>query len=442
MIFHPPSLTVNHWPFPIPVDTRWTPCYMQHIAGPAKGVLTVRIKAFQAWRPPAHLAARVASPPYDVVDTAEARAAAAGNPYSFFHVSRAEIDLPDGTDLHAESVYRKASDNLAALRGNGALERGRDTVYVYRLVREGHTQRGLVAVCHVGDYEANVIRKHEKTRQAPEDDRTKHIAATNSHSGPVFLAYRDRQDIDALVASVEQKPPMYDFIAADGVRHTIWEAPAAKPFVEAFARVPHAYIADGHHRAAAAARVAREREAQGTATKECSWFLAVLFPAGQLRILPYNRCVKDLNGLSPASFLAAAGKVFKVQEGAAPQPAKPAAISMYLEGKWYGLSWDPDPKADPVSSLDVSVLQNRFLGPVLGIDDPRTNPRIEFVGGIRGTGELVKRVDSGRAAVAFSMYPTTVDQLMAISDAGQVMPPKSTWFEPKLRDGLLIHSLD
>ncbi|MFH0952953.1 MAG: DUF1015 family protein [Verrucomicrobiota bacterium] len=405
----------------------------------------MRIKAFQAWRPAPQLAAKVASLPYDVVNTAEARELSKGNANSFFHVSRAEIDLPAGTDLHAEQVYQKAAENFRRLLSDGVLVReDKPSLYVYRLVRGTHEQRGIVAVCHVGDYERNVIKKHEKTRKAPEDDRTKHIDATNAHSGPVFLAYRDQAEINRIAARTEQGAPLYDFTAADGIRHTVWRLSDAGAVVEAFARVPEAYIADGHHRAAAAVRVALRRAAGGKAAgdEEYNWFLAVLFPAGQLCILPYNRCVHDLNGLSQEKFLEAVRQHFRVTEGADPEPAKPGHISMYLAGKWYGLYWAPDAAPDPVSSLDVSVLQDRLLSPVLAIDDPRSSPRIEFVGGIRGTAELVKKVDSGKAAVAFSMYPTTVEQLMRISDAGQTMPPKSTWFEPKLRDGLLIHTLD
>ncbi len=399
----------------------------------------MRIKAFQAWRPAPESAVKVATPPYDVVDTAEARKLSEGNPLSFFHVTRAEIDLPDGTDLHADAVYKKAGENFRGLCSSGALKKEeKPCLYLYRLIWQGNAQRGIVAVYHVEDYRQNVIKKHEKTRQAPEDDRTKHITATNAQTGPVFLTYRDREDIDGYVARIEQTPPLYDVAANDGVRHTIWRVESPAELVQAFAKVSSVYIADGHHRAAAASRVARERNGAG----DSEWAQGVLFPASQLRILPYNRCVKDLHGLTPEQFLQNVSTIFHVTENVDPQPKKSGQISMYLGRRWYGLAWDPPAGADPVSRLDVSVLQERLLKPVLGIDDPRSSPRIEFVGGIRGTDELKKRVDSGRDAVAFSMYPTTVDQLMAISDAGQVMPPKSTWFEPKLRDGLLVHVLD
>ena len=406
----------------------------------------MRIKSFQALKPPVELASKVASLPYDVVDTAEARKLVEGNPYSFFHVSRAEIALPDGTDLHADAVYDKAAEVFLEFQRKGVLSKDPvAALYLYRLIREGRAQTGLIAVCHVDDYEKGAIKKHEKTRKAPEDDRTRHIASTNSHSGPVFLLYRDSAEIDALAAAVAKTAPLYDLTAPDGVQHTIWRIADAAPWVSAFGKIPVDYIADGHHRAAAAARVARERKAANpkhTGNEEYNWFQAVLFPASQLRILPYNRCVKDLNGLSDEQFMEAVRSKFTVSEKAAPSPKQPANVSMYFRGKWWGLGWTPERNANPVAVLDVSVLQDRLLKPVLGIDDPRTNSRIEFVGGIRGTGELEKRVQSGRAAVAFSMYPTTVDQLMAISDAGEVMPPKSTWFEPKLRDGLIIHLLD
>ena len=406
----------------------------------------MRIKAFQALKPPVELASKVASLPYDVIDTAEARKLSEGNPYSFYRVSRAELALPDGTDLYSDAVYQKAGEVFREFQRNGTLVKDSEpALYLYRLIRQGHAQTGLITVCHVEDYERELIKKHEKTRKAPEDDRTRHITVTNSHSGPVFLLYRDSAEVDALAAAAVQTKPLYDLTAPDGVQHTIWRIADTAPWVAAFGNIPVTYIADGHHRAASAARVARERKAANpghTGNEEYNWFQAVLFPASQLRILPYNRCVKDLNGLSEDQFMEAIRSTFTVCEKAAPAPKQPANISMYFQGKWWGLGWTPEKVSNPVAALDVSVLQDRLLKPVLGIDDPRTNSRIEFVGGIRGTGELEKRVKSGRAAVAFSMYPTTVEQLMAISDAGQVMPPKSTWFEPKLRDGLIIHLLD
>ena len=398
----------------------------------------MRIKPFVAWRPPADRVSKVASPPYDVVDTAEARRLAGNNTDCFFHISRPDIDLPDGTDLHSPPLYAAAAKAYADFKRRGVLvQAGRPALYLYRLEWGSHRQTGLFAVCAVADYDRDVIKKHEKTRPAPEDDRTRHILAVRAHTGPVLLTYRDVPALNRHVAAEEQRSPLYDFTAPDGIRHTLWEASDPGAVTRAFDAVPVAYIADGHHRAAASARVARE-----AGTEESRWFLAVLFPASQLKILPYNRCVRDLNGLSADRFLAAVRERFTLRPATQPAPDRPGRVCLRLGDAWHELTWNPVGGADPVSVLDVSVLQERLLSPVLGIEDPRRDPRIEFVGGIRGTGELEERVRSGRAAVAFSMYPTTVDQLMAISDAGRIMPPKSTWFEPKLRDGLLCHDID
>lgn len=405
----------------------------------------MQIRPFRVLRPRPDVAGMVASVPYDVVDAAEAAALAAGNPLSFLRVSRSEIDLPPGTDPYSPAVYEKAAENLRRLRDDGVLCQDREPgLFVYRQIMGNHAQRGVVACCSAEEYERDIIRKHEKTRKDKEDDRTRHIQAIHAQPGPVFVAYRNRDDIDRLVAAVERSAPLYDFTAPDGIRHTVWRVGDPKPVLTGFEKVPLAYIADGHHRAAAAVRVARERRAANpghTGREEYNWFMAALFPANQLQILPCNRAVRDLNGMSPAQFMEAVAARFTVRENAANRPAAPANISMYLPGAWHGLSWKTDPAASAVDALDVSVLQNRLLGPLLGIDDPRTTKRIDFIGGIRGPGELVKLVDSGRAAVAFSMFPTTTAQLMAVSDAGQIMPPKSTWFEPKLRSGLLIHTL-
>jgi uncharacterized protein (DUF1015 family) len=302
----------------------------------------------------------------------------------------------------------------------------------------------VVACCHIDDYARDIIRKHEKTRKDKEDDRTRHCLELNANSGPVFLTYRDTAALDARVAATQQTTPLYDFTAPDGVRHTVWRVEEdAAPWVEAFGQVPLAYVADGHHRAAAAFRSGQQRRAANpnhTGREEYNWFLAVLFPETQLRILPYNRCVADLNGLAPDAFLAQVSLIFTTAPADGAEPVGPREVRMYLAGRWYALTWE-EVEADPVGRLDVSVLQDRLLAPVLGIDDPRTNTRISFVGGIRGTGELEKRVNSGEAKVAFAMTPTTVDQLMAIADADAIMPPKSTWFEPKLRDGLFVHSI-
>jgi len=404
------------------------------------------VKPFAALRPAPEKAQTLAAVPYDVVDTAEARALAAGNPDSFLHVSRPEIDLPDSVDIHDDAVYAQGVRAFKDLQARGALIREPDErLYVYRQIMGAHSQTGVVACCNIDDYANDIIRKHEKTRKDKEDDRTRHCLELNANSGPVFLTYRDTAALDARVSAVQQGAPLYDFTAADGIRHTVWRVEGeSRPWTEAFRKVPLAYVADGHHRAAAAFRAGQQRRAANpahTGKEEYNWFLAVLFPASQLRILPYNRCVADLNGLTPDAFLKKAVTVFKTEKADGASPTGPREVRMYLKGMWYKLAWD-EFKADPVGRLDVSVLQDRLLAPVLGIDDPRTNTRISFVGGIRGTGELTKRVDSGRDAVSFSMYPVTVSQMMDIADAGQIMPPKSTWFEPKLRSGLLVHTLD
>jgi uncharacterized protein (DUF1015 family) len=404
----------------------------------------LRVKAFQGLRPTADLAHLVACVPYDVVDRDEAAQLAKGNASSLLHVDRAEIDLQSDVDPYSDAVYAKALDNFRALQNNGALIRESEPcVYLYRQRMGDHVQTGVAAVCHIEDYENNVIKKHEKTRKDKEDDRTRLIDTLSADTGPVFLTYRDDQDIDAFVAEVARAKPLYDFTAPDGIQHTVWRIAGDGEAGARFCNVHVAYVADGHHRTASAVRVGQKRRAANpkhTGDEDYNWFLAVLFPASQLQILPYNRVVSDLNGRSAGEFVGAMRKVFRVTENAAPKPASPRNVSMYLDGRWLGLNWDDEPSADPVSRLDVSVLQDNLLAPLLAIDDPRTSKRIGFVGGIRGTDELKNRVDSGRAAVAFSMYPTTVSQLMDIADADRIMPPKSTWFEPKLRSGLFIHT--
>jgi uncharacterized protein (DUF1015 family) len=403
----------------------------------------MRIRAFQGVVPQPSLAPEVACVPYDVVNASEAAALAAGRPNSLLHVDRAEIDLPADTDPHADAVYAKARESFLRLQRDRVLVRETTPcLYVYQQQMGAHRQRGLVAVCHVEDYDAELIKKHEKTRKDKEDDRTRLIDTIGANTGPVFLTYRDEAAVTALVDAKTKEKPVHDFTAPDGIRHTAWRIEDGAVWVRAFAKVPHTYIADGHHRAASAARVARlrrERNPQHTGAEDYNWFLCVLFPASELKILPYNRIVLDLNGLAPDALLREVRQRFTVSENAAPSPAKPGEVSMYLGGRWYGLRCPVDPKADPVSRLDVSVLQDRLLAPVLGIADVRTSKRIDFVGGIRGTAELVKRVDAD-GGVAFSMYPVSVGQLMDIADAGQIMPPKSTWFEPKLRSGLFIHT--
>ncbi len=408
----------------------------------------MRIHAYKALRPRADVVAQIAAPPYDTVDTAESAQLAAGNPMSFLHINHSEIDLPAGTDLYADAVYAKAADNLRNFKKNGWLvSEDRPLMYLYAQTMGAHTQTGLVCCCHIDDYVKDVIKKHEFTRKDKEDDRTKHTATINANIGPVFIAYRDVDAIRQVLAPIpKQAAPIYDFVDELQVRHQVWPVENAATVEKLFAdQVPVSYIADGHHRSASAVRVGTERRAANPnhhGNEEYNWFLSVLFPASELKILPYNRAVKDLNGLSAAEFLKEIRAIFTVSENAVPSPKSPRNISMYLGQKWYGLTWPEVKSANPVDKLDVSTLQNGVLHPLLGIDDPRTNNRIKFIGGIRGPQELVRLVDQKGFAVAFSMYPTTVDQLMAIADAGQIMPPKSTWFEPKLRTGLLSHELN
>lgn len=406
----------------------------------------MRISPFQALRPPVDSCEYVASLPYDVLSVDEARALGVGNPKSFLHVVRPEIDLPDGTDPHGDEVYEKAASNFTDFQRKGFLERapGR-SVYLYRQLLGSHSQEGFVACCHVDDYEQDVILKHEKTRQATEDDRVRHVSVLNANAGPVFLAYRDDESLNGLAGNARANPPLYDFEAVDGVRHTVWEVDGSDEVVKAFARISKAYVADGHHRSASAARVAAERRTANpdhTGEEEYNWFLSVLFPASQLNILAYNRCVRDLDGMTPEAFLAEIREKFDVVADASPIPDAPGCASMYLDGTWYRVAWPVVETSDPVTGLDVAVLQDQLLAPVLGVGDPRTDPRMQFVGGVRGVGALEERVDTGAAQVAFSMFPTSINQLMDVADAGLVMPPKSTWFEPKLRSGLLVHTLD
>ena len=398
----------------------------------------MKIRPFAAVRPAPEFAAQVAAVPYDVVDTAEARALAAGNPKSFLHVSRPEIDMPDGTDCSSPEAYAQARKALDALRADGTLlQEGEPTFYAYRQIMAGRAQTGIVAVFDTEDYLAGVLKQHEKTRQDKEDDRTNHIRILGAQTGPAFLTYRDGNPygkaISEIVAAACRETPLYDFTADDGIQHTVWKIAAgsactADELQELFANIPAAYIADGHHRSAAASRYAREHDFAG----ESKWFMAVIFPASELKILPYNRLVHDLNGLTAEQVLAKANEVFT---------GGSRHCRMYLDGKWHELSWEIPADSDPVSALDVSFLQDRFLAPVLGIADPRTDSRISFMGGIRGEAALAAKVDEGAAAVAFSMEGVSVEEMMSIADAGQVMPPKSTWFEPKLRSGLFVHAL-
>lgn len=405
------------------------------------------IRPFRALRPPAERAHAVASVPYDVVNTEEARALAEGNPLSFLHVSRPEIDLPAGTDLYSDAVYRKAVDNFEQLVATCPMEKEAEpSLYLYQLVMGQHTQIGIVAVCSIDEYDNDTIRKHERTRRDKEDDRTRHMIMLRAQTGPVFLTYRTQAEINQQVSAAMSGEPLFDITPDDGVRHTIWRLTDTQALVNSFTKVPLLYIADGHHRAASASRARAELREQSfthTGNEDYNYFLTVIFPDSQVQILAYNRVVRDLNGLSKEAFLEAIKQQFTVSENATPEPPERGNWSMYLDGQWYGLTLSPAATlpASTVSSLDVSVLQDRLLDPVLGIKDVRTDKRIDFVGGLRGTKELERLVDEGKAAVAFSMFPTTVSELLMVSDANEIMPPKSTWFEPKLRDGLLIHTI-
>ena len=405
------------------------------------------IRAFRALRPTPENAAAVSAVPYDVVNTAEARDLAAGNALSFLHVSRPEIDLPEGTDIHSDEVYQKAAENFEKLRAESPLfVEESPSLYVYRLRMGEQQQTGIAACCSVDEYVSDIVRKHERTRKDKEDDRTRHMISLRAQTGPVFLTYRGRRQIDEIVSRAQTEDALYDFTAPDGVGHAIWRVGdvEATRLAEEFAAVPLIYIADGHHRAASASRARAELQSENpnhTGEEEYNFFLTVLFPGEQLRILPYNRVVKDLNGKTPEQFLSTVSSQFEVKEAASPSPLQKAEICMYIAGRWHSLTLPAGTTnpIDPISSLDVSILGERLLDPLLGITDVRTDKRIDFVGGIRGTAALEQMVNDGDAAVAFSMYPVTVEQLMAIADANEIMPPKSTWFEPKLRDGLLSH---
>lgn len=396
---------------------------------------------FAALRPVPAAAPAVASVPYDVVNTDEARAMAAGNPLSFLHVSRAEIDLPAGADPYADAVYERAAENFRDLRVRAPLvEEETPAFYVYRLEMGRHVQTGIAACFSIDEYDNDLIKKHEKTRPDKEDDRTRHMLAISAQTGPVFLTYSASPDIDQIVQRTVSGDALFDFEAADGVRHALWTTDAADhtAIVSAFEALPALYIADGHHRAASAARARRALAGRGPG--EHDRVLAVAFPDNQMQILPYNRVVKDLQGLPVEQFVEAVGSRATVTEGARAIPTRKGHAAMYVGGRWYGLALDESTvKGDAASALDVSVLQTTVLEPVLGIQDVRTDKRIDFVGGIRGAAELERLVDSGAWAVAFALHPVSVRDLMDIADAGGIMPPKSTWFEPKLRDGLLSH---
>ncbi len=410
------------------------------------------IRPFAGLRPAPGRAAEVIAPPYDVLSTEEARVRAQGRPWNFLHISKPEIDLPAGTDPYSAAVYAKGRENFEKMLKEGVL--GRDPeprYYVYRLVMGAHHQTGIVAAASVPDYDSNRIRKHEFTRPDKEDDRVRQIDALNAQTGPVFLTYRRSVAVDAIVESVTRGAPDADVTADDGVRHSLWvmgERSRIDAITAAFDAMPCLYIADGHHRSAAASRVAAARKKANpkhTGEEPSNYFLAVIFPDNQMQILDYNRVVKDLNGLTRENFLQKIGTAFSVKpESAMVKPGRSGEFGLYMQGQWYRLNIRPEriPASDPVKRLDVSLLQENLISPVLGIADPRRDKRIDFVGGIRGLKELERRVDSGEMACAFALYPTSIADMMAVADAGQVMPPKSTWFEPKLADGLVSQVLD
>jgi uncharacterized protein (DUF1015 family) len=398
---------------------------------------------FRALRPTPESAARVAAVPYDVVNAEEARALAAGNPLSFLHVSRAEIDLPPDTNPYSDAVYSRAVQNFATLKQAAPLlVEDVPSLYVYRLRMGHHVQTGIVGAWSIDEYDADRIKKHEKTRRDKEDDRTRHIIELRAQTGPVFLVHPENGAIDAAVARVTRAVPLFDFTAADGVAHMVWKVPPTEQqaLITAFASIPALYIADGHHRAASAARTRQQLRGANGATGDWDRFLAVAFPENQMQILPYNRVVKDLGAETPDTFLAKLRERVSVVDGGPATPARKGQVGMFLDGRWYTLDLGTPPAAlGAAERLDVSRLQDLVLTPLLGIGDVRSDKRIDFVGGARGTAELEKLVKTGKAAVAFSMFPVSIRDLMEISDAGGIMPPKSTWFEPKLRDGLLSH---
>ncbi|MBP9903362.1 MAG: DUF1015 family protein [Verrucomicrobiota bacterium] len=401
------------------------------------------LKPFAALRPKPELAAQICELPYDVMSSDEARAMASGNPLSFLHVSKPEIDLPPGTDHYSPAVYAKGKENFAELASQGALKQdAQPCFYLYRQIMGSHAQVGLVAAASCEEYLKNVIKKHEFTRPDKEDDRVRHIEILNAQTGPVFLTYRAVPALDEFVAKRTTAKPDVDFIGKDGVRHSSWsvtDAAGIQFIGEQFARIPSLYIADGHHRSAAAARVCQSRDGAGHSGQ----FLTVIFPHNQMQILPYNRVLKDLNGLTAAQLLHKLNAVFVIQPNGVAQPTSKHKLGLFINGQWHTLMFKPEFTAtnDPIEKLDVTLLQNNVLAPIFDITDPRTSKRINFVGGIRGTAELEQLVNRGDYACAFSMFPTSIEDLMAIADAGGIMPPKSTWFEPKLRDAMFCHMI-
>ncbi len=395
---------------------------------------------FAAYIPSTADAPKVASLPYDVMSRAEARQKVEGNPDSFLRVTLADLELPDSVSSYDSQVYDRAAANWQRLASEKLTQDAQPAYYVYSLVMDGRRQTGIVGCFDVNEYRSGVVRKHERTRQVKEDDRTNHIMATKAQTGPVFLAYRDVDALNAIMAeTMANEPALFDFTADDGISHTGWRIPASQnaAVAAAFETVPILYIADGHHRAAAGNRTGERLECAG----DSGHVMAVIFPESALKILAYNRVVSDLNGISAADFMSKLATLGTISENASPVPAAAGEVSFYLEGKWYGLSFNERHPEDPIANLDVSLLQEQVLAPILDIQDPRTSQRIDFVGGIRGTAELEMLVNTGKAAVAFSMYPTSLEQLMRVADANGIMPPKSTWFEPKLRDGLFVHTI-
>ncbi|MBC8309457.1 MAG: DUF1015 domain-containing protein [Phycisphaerales bacterium] len=408
----------------------------------------LQIRPFKAVHPTASDAPKVASVPYDVVNREEATKIAMENTDSFMRVVRSEVNFPEDVSPYDPCVYKEAKNNYDSLRKSGALTKDKEpSLYLYRQCMGDRHQVGIVACCHVDDYNSDIIRKHEKTRKVKEDDRTNHVLGIHANSGPVFLTYRGHESIDAIIDEEMNKRPMFHFVAEDDVTHTGWRVERENELLQACSAIDLAYVADGHHRSASAARSAGELARDNphhNGTEEYNWFLAVLFSSSQLHILPYNRVVLDLNGKTPEQILDSlkdSGSLIKTQT---PCPQNAGSCCIYLGNSfgWYQLDFNNINSNDPIASLDVDLLQQRVLTPLLGIGDPRSDTRIDFVGGIRGTEELERRVDEGDAAIAFSMYATTIEQLLTVADANLIMPPKSTWFEPKLRSGLFVHELD
>lgn len=399
------------------------------------------LKPFKAWRPQPKLASQIACVPYDVVNTQEAKELASDNDLSFLKVIRPEIDLPKNTSVYSSRVYEKGRENLnGLLSSNAFLQEEEESLYIYRLIMDGRSQAGIFGCVSVEDYNNNVIVKHERTRPDKEDDRTKHILTQQAHAEPVMMTFRDTASVASHMNEImANNEPLYDFTSEDNIVHTIWKVDDSEPLVEAFKNIPNIYIADGHHRCASAARAAKEKAAQNKdhdGTEAYNFFPAVLVPMEQIKILAYNRIIFSI----PDNFLEQLQEEFDLDKKARPVPPEKGKISLYLNDSWYGITLKEPVKSDPASRLDISLLQDQILEPLLGIKDQRTDPNIDFVGGIRGTDELEKLVDNGEASLGISMYPTSIEELVEVSDAGLLMPPKSTWFEPKLRSGLLIHT--